>query len=247
MGNLKDGIKDLLGTTVQVKFNVPIDDNAQFNYDTKFGLQSNSNTRNGMLITNPPASPQTPIKLYAAFPGKLFFTSLDYNSGKIHGLHLVIFPAEALALRSSLPAISQPITEVIYIPVDKIKVETAIKKTLTKQGLSGAKLTSTLNKIMSGEGESLLVESGEYIGDAQGTAVKLMFLDSDNNVINPLYLVWTLWHLSQKSKGKFNPANHTIVGKLNFSSLNLDVNESYMVVDISQVSQLNFGPYSFLL
>ena len=101
MGNVKDGIKDLLGTTVQVEFYVPVDDNAQFKYDTKFGLQSNSTIRNGMLVTNPQASPQTPIKLYAAFPGKLFFTSLDFFNEKIYGLRLAILPAKRLLLTTT--------------------------------------------------------------------------------------------------------------------------------------------------
>ena len=177
MSILEKCISDLIGAAAQMEFYLPVEDpNTQFNYDSKFGPQPNSDVINGMVITNPQVVPQASIKLYAALSGILYFTTTDILGKTIYGLRLTILPADTLALRATLPSASQPIAEILYTPVEKVKVSSAVKKILSNQGLSGAKLTSLLAQFMNDENEGILVKAGQIIGQSKGAEIKIIFL-----------------------------------------------------------------------
>ena len=193
MYNLKNHIKDLLGKDIQIVFHTPFEDDKNLKYDTRFGLQPDKTIMNGLIISKPQPSPH---KLFAAFSGALsFFTVNDYNK-KVAGLSLTLLPTDIFFLHSSLEEGSFPPLELIYIPIDKKTVSTQIQALLKKRGFLEKQIQATLKSFMKSE-EKIFVLPGDDIGKTDGSKLKLMFAGFNNHIIHPLYLIWSLWNLSQ--------------------------------------------------
>jgi hypothetical protein len=236
VSDLTDSIQDLVGTTIHPKFHIPVDNNAQFQYEASFGVQNDGTMKNGLEVIAPAA---TPIKLSAAFHGQLFFSASPLQLPDDHLLTLNIAPAEALLLRTLFSEEMFSPVAVGYYPVDQKKVEKDINNALKTQGLGGDKLTKTLQAFIDGE-IGVMVNPATLIGTAMGDRVTLVFEDGDGYALHPHYVLWRLWNAANQ-KLVFEPANHGLIGALQLINLILTLSDDQDIIGLAQAEPYRYA------
>lgn len=254
MSDLTKNVKDLLGAAVQVDFSIPFNDNQAYDYSANFsqsnfifGLQSDYTLRTGLVVEAPS---NQDIKLFASFKGKLSFFSMDLIGQAIYGLRLSILPSDVLSLHAFLPEQTLPLTDIVYIPVNKEDVKKEIKKILQSQGLPASEIQRRLSDFIKNEDEGIFVNPTDCLGKAEkqvsgsNTNVTIKFNDSAGGFLHPLYLFWLFRNLSNKNLVTFKPKSHKIIQKLDLLNLNLSVNNSGTV--LNEPNGPSLGPYRVL-
>lgn len=235
MNDLSDAIKDMLGQNIKIRFHVPVDDNAQFQYEAKFGREADLTVNSALIVSAPQT---TPIKLYSAFRGQLFFSPSPFADPNDHLLALYVVPVEALALSTLLPQSEPWPVVLVYYPVDLTEAEKAIEKTLTAQGLAAAKQKSTQTEFMAGE-TGVFVQAGQWIGTALGGNVTVCFEDANGYMLHPRYLLWLLWKSASNQAVTFEPTNHSLVAAMQLPNSVLTLTDS--IVTLPDTTQESFS------
>jgi hypothetical protein len=236
VSDLTESLKDILGTAYQLHFGIPIENTKDLQFSQGFGIDDQGLIKSGLEIRS---LQSLKIKLFAGFDGQLYFSSYFFQGANINSLHLYMLPSEALALRLIIPEeLSSPI-ELVYAPVDRASVETAIKGVLQGQGFSGSELAEITNGFLGEEGIGILVNSLQQFGESDGNSITIKFLDADGYILNPRYIIWTL-------KASLIPSDQWILDDLGLGTSSLIVTEDGFITDQNQPNG-DLGPYSFII
>jgi hypothetical protein len=231
MSNSDAGVKDLIGQKTHMEFFVPVDDNAQFQYQARFGIGTDRAVDDSFIVKAPPG---TPIKLYAAFKGQLYLNPSLSGDPDDNLMMLRIMPTEALLLSTLLPLSESSPANITYYHVDLIETKKAINKVLTDQGLASTLQSNTLTEFINGE-VGVFVQAGQWIGAAFKETTSICFEDTDGYMLHPYYLLWLLWKSANNKLVTFMPSSHSLVKAMQLPSSNFVLKDGIVTLpDLSQ-------------